>query len=317
MADILQIRNVSKKYSNHVALNDVSLNIAEKSVFGLLGPNGAGKTSLIRIINQITGPDSGEIIFKGEKLNPKHVERIGYLPEERGLYKKMSVGDQVLYLAQLKGLSKAEAKKRLTFWFEKFEMQSWWKKKIEELSKGMQQKVQFIVTVIHEPELLILDEPFSGFDPINAQMIKNEILELRKNGATVIFSTHNMGSVEELCDNIALIHKSEKILDGSVKDIRKTHRSNTYKITFKGNLMGFTNALWTGAEIIEKHTDDDINSVTLKLLNGVTSSQLLQAVLPVCDIHSFNELIPSMNDIFIMKVNHDDSVAGTKSNFTE
>jgi ABC-2 type transport system ATP-binding protein len=317
MADILQIRNVSKKYSNHVALNNVSLNIAEKSVFGLLGPNGAGKTSLIRIINQITGPDSGEIIFKGEKLDPKHVERIGYLPEERGLYKKMSVGDQVLYLAQLKGLSKAEAKKRLTYWFEKFEMQSWWKKKIEELSKGMQQKVQFIVTVIHEPELLILDEPFSGFDPINAQMIKNEILELRKNGATVIFSTHNMGSVEELCDNIALIHKSEKILDGSVKEIRKTHRTNTYKITFKGNLLGFTNALWTGAEILEKHTDDDIHSVTLKLLNGVTASQLLQAILPVCDIHSFNELIPSMNDIFIMKVNHDDSIAGTKSNFTE
>ena len=316
MADILQIKNVSKKYSNHVALNDVSLNIAEKSVFGLLGPNGAGKTSLIRIINQITGPDSGEIIFKGEKLNPKHVERIGYLPEERGLYKKMSVGDQVLYLAQLKGLSKAEAKKRLSHWFEKFEMQSWWKKKIEELSKGMQQKVQFIVTVIHEPELLILDEPFSGFDPINAQMIKNEILELRKNGATVIFSTHNMGSVEELCDNIALIHKSEKILDGSVKEIRKTHRTNTYKITFKGNLLGFTNALWTGAEILEKHTDDDIHSVTLKLLNNVSPSQLLQAILPVCEIHSFNELIPSMNDIFIMKVNQDDSI-GTKSNFTE
>ncbi|MEO6303286.1 MAG: ABC transporter ATP-binding protein [Bacteroidia bacterium] len=317
MPDILQIKNVSKKYSNHVALNDVSLNVAEKSVFGLLGPNGAGKTSLIRIINQITGPDSGEIIFKGEKLNPKHVERIGYLPEERGLYKKMSVGDQVLYLAQLKGLSKAEAKKRLNYWFEKFEMQSWWKKKIEELSKGMQQKVQFIVTVIHEPELLILDEPFSGFDPINAQLIKNEILELRKKGATVIFSTHNMGSVEELCDNIALINKSEKILDGSVKDIRKTFRTNTFKITFKGNLLGFTNALWTGAEILDKHTEDEIHSVTLRLLNGVTSSQLLQAILPICEIYSFNELIPSMNDIFIMKVNQGNEVAGTKSNYTE
>ena len=317
MPDILQIKNVSKKYSNHVALNDVSINVAEKSVFGLLGPNGAGKTSLIRIINQITGPDSGEIIFKGEKLNPKHVERIGYLPEERGLYKKMSVGDQVLYLAQLKGLSKAEAKKRLTHWFEKFEMQSWWKKKIEELSKGMQQKVQFIVTVIREPELLILDEPFSGFDPINAQLIKNEILELRKNGATVIFSTHNMGSVEELCDNIALINKSEKILDGSVKEIRKIHRTNTYKIVFKGNLLGFTNALWTGAEILEKHTEDEVHSVTLKLLNGVTSSQLLQAILPICEIYSFNELIPSMNDIFIAKVNQGNEVAGTKSNYTE
>jgi ABC-2 type transport system ATP-binding protein len=317
MADILQIKNVSKKYSNHVALNDVSLNVAEKSVFGLLGPNGAGKTSLIRIINQITGPDTGEILFKGEKLNPKHVERIGYLPEERGLYKKMSVGDQVLYLAQLKGLSKADAKKRLAYWFEKFEMQSWWKKKVEELSKGMQQKVQFIVTVIHEPELLILDEPFSGFDPINAQLIKNEILELRKNGATVIFSTHNMGSVEELCDNIALINKAEKILDGSVKEIRKTHRTNTYKITFKGNLLGFTNALWTGGEILDKHTEDDIHSVTLKLANNVTGSQLLQTILPICEIHSFNELIPNMNDIFIMKVNQGNEIVGTKSNYTE
>lgn len=317
MADILQIKNVSKKYSNHVALNDVSLNVAEKSVFGLLGPNGAGKTSLIRIINQITGPDTGEILFKGEKLNPKHIERIGYLPEERGLYKKMSVGDQVLYLAQLKGLSKADAKKRLAYWFEKFEMQSWWKKKVEELSKGMQQKVQFIVTVIHEPELLILDEPFSGFDPINAQLIKNEILELRKNGATVIFSTHNMGSVEELCDNIALINKAEKILDGSVKEIRKTHRTNTYKITVKGNLLGFTNALWTGGEILDKHTEDDIHSVTLKLANNVTGSQLLQTILPICEIHSFNELIPNMNDIFIMKVNQGNEIVGTKSNYTE
>jgi ABC-2 type transport system ATP-binding protein len=317
MADILQIKNVSKKYSNHVALNDVSLNVAERSVFGLLGPNGAGKTSLIRIINQITGPDTGEILFKGEKLNPKHVERIGYLPEERGLYKKMSVGDQVLYLAQLKGLSKADAKKRLAYWFEKFEMQSWWKKKVEELSKGMQQKVQFIVTVIHEPELLILDEPFSGFDPINAQLIKNEILELRKNGATVIFSTHNMGSVEELCDNIALINKAEKILDGSVKEIRKTHRTNTYKITFKGNLLGFTNALWTGGEILDKHTEDDIHSVTLKLANNVTGSQLLHTILPICEIHSFNELIPNMNDIFIMKVNQGNEIVGTKSNYTE
>jgi ABC-2 type transport system ATP-binding protein len=317
MADILQISHVSKRYSNHVALNDICLNIPERAVFGLLGPNGAGKTSLIRIINQITGPDTGEIFFKGQKLDPRHVELIGYLPEERGLYKKMTVGDQVLYLAQLKGLSKQEAKKRLQFWFEKFEMQSWWKKKIEELSKGMQQKVQFIVTVIHQPELLILDEPFSGFDPINAQMIKNEILELIKNGATVIFSTHNMGSVEELCDNIALINKSEKILDGSVKEIRKTYRSNTYKVSFKGNPMGFTNALWTGGEVLSKYTEDEINHFTVKLLNGVSSSQLLQAVLPTCEIISFTELIPSMNDIFIMKINEGNEVIGTKSSYTE
>ncbi len=324
MSAILQINNVSKKYSNHVALNDVSISVNEKAVFGLLGPNGAGKTSLIRIINQITGPDSGEILFKGEKLNQKHISQIGYLPEERGLYKKMPVGEQVLYLAQLKGLKKAEAKKRIAFWFEKFEMQGWYKKKIEELSKGMQQKVQFIVTVLHQPELLILDEPFSGFDPINAQLIKNEILELRKNGATVIFSTHNMGSVEELCDSIALINKSQKILDGSVKEIRKTFRTNTYKISFKGNVMGFTNALWTGAEVLEKHTDEDVHFFTLKIAKTITSSQLLQNVLPTCELLSFNEIIPSMNDIFIQQVNLATSGSttienniGTKSNFTE
>ncbi len=317
MADILQINNVTKKYSDHVALNNVSINIPEKSVFGLLGPNGAGKTSLIRIINQITGPDTGEVIFKGEKLVQKHISQIGYLPEERGLYKKMPVGEQVLYLAQLKGLKKAEAKKRALIWFEKFEMQTWWKKKIEELSKGMQQKVQFIVTVIHEPELLILDEPFSGFDPINAQLIKNEILDLRQKGATVIFSTHNMGSVEELCDNIALLNKSEKILDGKVKDIRQAFRTNTYKIAFKGNLMGFTNAMWAGGEILEKSTEDGINTVILKLLNNTSVTQLLQAVLPTCEIHSLNEIIPSMNDIFISKVNEGNNVVGTKSNYTE
>ncbi len=317
MSDILQINSVTKRYSNHVALSDVSIQVPERSVFGLLGPNGAGKTSLIRIINQITGPDSGEIFFKGHKLSPKDVEQIGYLPEERGLYKKMTVGDQVLYLAQLKGLSKQEAKKRLLYWFEKFEMLSWWKKKIEELSKGMQQKVQFIVTVIHQPELLILDEPFSGFDPINAQLIKNEILDLRKNGATVIFSTHNMGSVEELCDNIALINQSRKILDGSVKDIRKTYRSNTYNISFKGNALGFTNALWTGGEILNKHTEEDVHHMTVKLVNGVSSGQFLQTIIPTCEIVSFTELIPSMNDIFIMKVNEGNEAIGTKSNYTE
>jgi len=317
MAEILRINHVSKRYSTHVALNDVSLSVPEKSVFGLLGPNGAGKTSLIRIINQITGPDTGEIIFKGEKLQGKHVEQIGYLPEERGLYKKMAVGDQVLYLARLKGLSKWDAKKRLNIWFEKFEMQSWWNKKIEELSKGMQQKVQFIVTVIHEPELLILDEPFSGFDPINAQLIKNEILELRKKGATILFSTHNMGSVEELCDNIALLNKSEKILDGSVKEIRKTYRTNTFKIAFKGNVLGFTNALWTGGEILERHTEDEIHSLTVKLVPNFSSSHFLQSVLPTCELVSFNEIIPSMNDIFIRKVNEGNEALGTKSNFTE
>jgi ABC-2 type transport system ATP-binding protein len=317
MVDILEIKNVSKRYRNHVALDHISLNVPEKSVFGLLGPNGAGKTSLIRIINQITAPDSGEIFFRGRKLCQEHVSHIGYLPEERGLYKKMTVGDQVLYLARLKGLSKQEAVKRLKLWFQKFEMEGWWKKKVEELSKGMQQKVQFIVTVIHEPELLILDEPFSGFDPINAQLIKTEILDLRKKGATVIFSTHNMGSVEELCDNIALINKAEKILDGPVKAIRQAFRSHIFRISFKGNAMGFTNALWTGAEIIDKHTEDDIHHFTLKGLHNITSNQLLQAVIPFCEVISFYEVIPGMNDIFIRKVQEGNEAVGTKSNFTE
>lgn len=317
MSHILNIKHVSKVYSGNTALNNVSIDIPTQCIFGLLGPNGAGKTSLIRIINQITGPDTGEILFQGQKLSAKHIEKIGYLPEERGLYKKMSVGDQAMYLGQLKGLSKAEAKKRLTYWFEKFEMQTWWKKKVEELSKGMQQKVQFIVTVLHEPELLILDEPFSGFDPINAQLIKNEILELKKKGTTIIFSTHNMGSVEELCDNIALINKSEKILDGSVKEIRKTYRTNTFKVAFKGNVLGFTNALWTGAEVLAKELEDDVNVFTIKLLNNFSPNSMLNAVLPTCEIVSFNEIVPSMNDIFIMKVNQGNQTLGTKSNYTE
>jgi len=317
MAEILRINNVSKRYGSYVALNDISLSVSEKSVFGLLGPNGAGKTSLIRIINQITGPDAGEIIFKGQKLRQDHVEQIGYLPEQPGLYKKMTVGDQVLYLARLKGLSRNEAKKRINYWFAKFEMESWGKKKVEELSKGMQQKVQFIVTVIHEPELLILDEPFSGFDPINARLIKNEILDLQKKGATVIFSTHNMESVEELCDTIALINKSQKILDGPVKQIRQAYRSNTYKISFKGNAIGFTHALWTGAEILEKVIEDGINTFTLKASPSVTSNQILAAAIANCEVLSFNEQVPSMNDIFIMKVNEGNEVVGTKSSFTE
>lgn len=317
MGNLLEIKNVSKHYSNHVALKNVSLSVPEGSVFGLLGPNGAGKTSLIRIINQITGPDSGEIFLKGEKLQPAHVEKIGYLPEERGLYKKMSVHDQVLYLARLKGLSHDEALKRMRFWFSRFEMEGWRKKKIEELSKGMQQKVQFIVTVIHEPELLILDEPFSGFDPINAQMIRDEIMELRNKGATVIFSTHNMGSVEEMCDHIALLNKAEKILDGTVKEIRQQFRTNTYRITFKGPAIGFANALWAGGEILDKRQDDGLHVFTVRLNPNFTVNQLLSSVLPVCEIHGLSEIIPGMNDIFIMKVKKENEVLGTKSNYTE
>jgi ABC-2 type transport system ATP-binding protein len=300
--EILTIKNIVKKYANHTALDDVSLSIPKQSIFGLLGPNGAGKTSLIRIINQITGPDSGEIFFEGEKLKPHHVQQIGYLPEERGLYKKMEVGEQALYLAQLKGLSKADALKKLKYWFKKFEITPWWNKKVEELSKGMAQKVQFIVTVLHEPKLLILDEPFSGFDPINANLIKDEIFELKEKGTTIIFSTHNMGSVEELCDSIALIHNSKKILDGTVKDIKREFSSNTYDIAFKGNLIAFTNALWSGFELIDAKVDEDVHHARIKLLNGHKLNHLLQAVIPISEIHSVKELVPRMHDIFISTV---------------
>src|SRR6201996_3509926 len=234
---MLSIRNIVKQYAGHRALDDVSLEVANGQIFGLLGPNGAGKTSLIRIINQITAPDSGEIYFNGEKLNQSHIERIGYLPEERGLYKKMEIGEQMIYLARLKGLSRDEAIRRLKIWFDKLGMETWWKKKIEELSKGMQQKAQFVATVLHEPDLIILDEPFSGFDPVNAEVIKNEILELNRKGATIIFSTHRMESVEELCDTIALLNLSHKILEGKVKDIRKTYRDNIFTVAYEGNKL--------------------------------------------------------------------------------
>ncbi len=303
MQAILSAQNIVKKYATHTALDDVSLEIPRQSIFGLLGPNGAGKTSLIRIINQITGPDSGKIFFEGTPLSQNHIEQIGYLPEERGLYKKMAVGEQALYLAQLKGMSAASAKTKLKYWFDKFDMGDWWDKKIEELSKGMQQKVQFIVTILHEPKLLILDEPFSGFDPINANLIKNEILALKEKGATILFSTHNMGSVEELCDNIALIDRSKKILDGSVKEIRKQHKSNTFEIIFKGNMMGFTNALWAGADLMEHVTDEEFNKVKIKLIGDTSSSKLLQAIIPFVEIQSFREIVPSINEIFIAKVN--------------
>jgi ABC-2 type transport system ATP-binding protein len=313
--DIFSAKEIVKKYDKHTALDGVSINVKKNSIFGLLGPNGAGKTSLIRIINQITGPDAGELFFNGEKLQQHHIERIGYLPEERGLYKKMEVGEQALYLAQLKGLSKQEALKRLKYWFEKFEITTWWNKKIEELSKGMQQKVQFIVTVLHEPELLILDEPFSGFDPINANLIKNEILELKEKGTSIIFSTHNMASVEELCDDIALINRSKKILEGSVKEIRKEYRTNTYKVEFTGNIISFTNAIWTGCELIEKHTEGNVNVATVKLLYDATPNQLLQAIMPHVMVNGLEEVIPSMNDIFISRVSNEK--IAIESNYTE
>lgn len=297
---MISIRNIVKQYANHRALDDVSIEIEQGKVFGLLGPNGAGKTSLIRIINQITAPDSGEVLFNGEKLNQHHIGRIGYLPEERGMYKKMEIGEQVLYLAQLKGLSLQEAKRRAKYWFEKLEITGWWNKKIEELSKGMGQKAQFVATVIHEPELLILDEPFTGFDPVNAELIKNEILELNRKGATVIFSTHRMESVEELCDSIALLNLSKKLLDGKVKDIRNTFRNGTYMLEYEGDKINVAaNAPFT--MLSEKRIDEG-QQVVLKINDGSKVNDVLQYMLPLASIHKLEEVIPTMNEIFIKTV---------------
>ena len=296
--NLLSIREVTKIYANHKALDSVSIEIPESSVFGLLGPNGAGKTSLIRIINQITGPDGGSILFGGQTLNPSHISAIGYLPEERGLYKKMEVGEQAIYLARLKGLSRSDALKKLRYWFEKF----------EELSKGMQQKVQFIVTILHEPRLLILDEPFTGFDPINANLIKDELLGLRQKGATIILSTHRMESVEELCTHIALINKSKKILDGQVKDVRKQFRSNLFEIEYKCTSVGFANALWTGFELVETRTQDDHAFAVVKNLNNSSANDLLRQLLNDVELISFRERIPTMNDIFIESVQNNKPV---------
>jgi len=296
---MLSVKNIVKQFANHRALDDVSLEVEKGKIFGLLGPNGAGKTSLIRIITQITAPDTGEVIFNGQKLNANHINQIGYLPEERGLYKKMEIGEQVLYLSKLKGLSTAEATKRIKFWFEKLDMGSWWNKKVEDLSKGMQQKVQFVATVLHNPELIILDEPFSGFDPVNAELIKNEILELNAQGTTFIFSTHRMESVEELCDNIALINESKKILDGAVEDIKASYRNNTYKIEYKGDVNFESSALF---DVIETHEIKDGRSVKFKLKESHSVNDVLGLMIPKVRINHLEEVVPSMNDIFIERV---------------
>ena len=298
----LEAQDVCKNFANHRALDGVSINVKEQSIFGLLGPNGAGKTTLIRIINQIIGPDSGRLLIKGPLLDVHHTEDIGYLPEERGLYKKMKVGEQALYLAQLKGVSKSDAYKRLKIWFEKLGIEEWWNKRVEELSKGMQQKVQFIITVIHAPSLLIFDEPFSGFDPINAEMLKYEILQLKEKGATIIFSTHNMASVEELCDDIALINKSKVILSGNVQDIKKQHSANLYQIKIR-DFSGFDDSKlsYLGAISGVEHRDD-LSSFRIELKHGVNSNDLLKAAIEFGHVVSFEELLPSMNDIFISEV---------------
>ncbi|GAB4395378.1 MAG: ABC transporter ATP-binding protein [Microscillaceae bacterium] len=306
MENILEAHHISKTYAKHQALKDVSLLVPKGAIFGLLGPNGAGKTTLIRIINQIISRDEGEIRFLNEDLAPHHIASIGYLPEERGLYKKMKVGEQLLYLAQLKGLSRKNALERLKQWFIKFDIKTWWDKKIEDLSKGMQQKVQFVATVLHEPPLIILDEPFSGFDPVNANLIKNEILELRQKGSTIIFSTHRMESVEELCDYVALIHQSQKILDGPKNDIKNQFRSFTYLLEFEGVL----NSVGGTFEILESlsHPQNGQQAI-LKAGPNVSANALLQALIQQVEVRSFQERIPSMNDIFIRLVTGQDPSA--------
>lgn len=305
MSTLLEATNISKNFGEFQALSDVSIQVPKHSIFGLLGPNGAGKTTLIRIINQITMPDVGHVILDGEPLKPEHVQYIGYLPEERGLYKSMKVGEQALYLAQLKGLSYRQAKKRLNYWFEKFEISHWWDKKIEELSKGMAQKIQFIVTVLHQPKLLIFDEPFSGFDPINANLIKDEILQLRDEGATVIFSTHRMESVEELCDHIALIHQSKKILDGNLIDIKRKHKTNTFEVGLSSsNLRDLESQIserFVTSPAEFKSLEDDLK-LNIQLGAGDTPKDLLAFLNTNAQINHFVEVIPTANDIFIQTV---------------
>jgi len=298
--EILNVRNIYKRYSNHHALQDVTINIPRQSIFGLLGPNGAGKTTLIRIITQIIAADAGEILIRGEKLNPSHIRTIGYLPEERGLYKKMKVGEQLMYLTRLKGLTRADSLERIKIWLNKFDILEWWGKNVEELSKGMQQKVQFIATVLHQPDLIILDEPFSGFDPINANLIKDEILELRNQGSTIIFSTHRMESVEELCDHIALIDQSKKILDGPTRQIKEAFKDNTYLITHRGDLQSTSGHF----ELIEKlSVENNYFQSTVKINQNLGPNDLLKELTDQVEIHGFKEKIPSINDIFISAVN--------------
>lgn len=299
----LEARGIVKRFANHLALNNVSIDIPENSIYGLLGPNGAGKTTLIRIINRITGPDEGTLTIDGHPLKSTDIIKIGYLPEERGLYKKMKVGEQALYLARLKGLSRNDALKKLKYWFEKFEIQPWWDKKVEELSKGMAQKVQFIVTILHEPPLLIFDEPFSGFDPINATLLKEEILELRKKGATIIFSTHNMGSVEELCDHISLINNGEAMLEGKTAEVRKAYRQNLVHIDFSGGGEKVQDILQNNFELNYFQANNDHISARIKKQEDQSLNEVLSSIMDHCHIHSCQELLPSMNDVFIQVVN--------------
>jgi ABC-2 type transport system ATP-binding protein len=304
MSILLEVNKIVKQYSDFVALNEVSLSVPKGNIYGLLGPNGAGKTSLIRIINQITLPDSGEIILDGEKLQPKHVQYIGYLPEERGLYKSMKVGEQCLYLAQMKGLTKAEAKKQLDYWFDRLGIQGWWNKKIQELSKGMAQKIQFVVCVLHQPKLLIFDEPFSGFDPVNANVIKDEILALKEQGSTIIFSTHRMESVEELCDDIALIHQSNKLIEGKLDDVRKQFRTNSFEVgILSDNVEGLMYDITQKFTLAPAQFKSLNNELKLEVqLGNASPNELLHILTQRGQVTHFMEKIPSVNDIFIQTV---------------
>lgn len=303
MANLLEVKDIVKDYDGHRALSGVSLNVEHGKIFGLLGPNGAGKTTLIRIVNQIIGPDAGEVLFRGQPLRDIHIGQIGYLPEERGLYRKMKVGEQLMYLAQLKGLSRVDARRELEQWCERFEISAWWSKPVDALSKGMQQKLQFIATVVHRPELLIFDEPFSGFDPVNAELIKKEILTLKNNGSTIIFSTHNMSSVEEICDEIALLHRSEKILSGEVREIKSRFRSNIYSVEFSGYYDHLSATLTSNFEMLNLEKQGHHTTVQLRLLSeDMSTNDLLHQLMQWGTISKFEEQLPSMHDIFIRSV---------------
>ena len=302
METFLEARHIVKRFAGHTALDAVSISVQRGRVFGLLGPNGAGKTTLLRIVNRITAPDEGEIRFGGHAFTADDVRNIGYLPEERGLYKKMKVGEQAIYLAQLKGLSAAEARRRLAVWFEKFDIMPWWNKKLEELSKGMQQKVQFVITVLHEPELLIFDEPFSGFDPVNAELLKHEILTLRDKGHTIIYSTHNMASVEDVCDDIALINRSRVVLTGSVEDVKRGFRTGLYEVVATGGTLP---AQPEAYEVLSRTDKGGVTTYLLRANDGVTGNQLVQNVSQHVELRSFSEQMPTMNDIFLKTVAHE------------
>ncbi|MCQ2276136.1 MAG: ATP-binding cassette domain-containing protein [Bacteroidales bacterium] len=300
--NIIEVQDITKRFSNHVALDNVSLSVKEGVIFGLLGPNGAGKTTLIRILNQITFPDSGTVLFKGQPIKAEDVRQIGYLPEERGLYKKMKAGEQAMYLAQLKGLDRKTAYERLRVKFKQYDILDWWNRPVEELSKGMQQKLQFITTILHRPSFLILDEPFSGFDPINANLLKEEILKLKQEGTTIILSTHNMASVEEICDEIALINQSQKILEGNIYDIKMQFKKNIYSIEVQEENLALNSLIKNNFELLEQRTLSHSTQYDIRIAADLQANDLLGAVMPFANITAFREVLPSMNEIFIEQV---------------